>query len=119
MFYVFVRKSNIYDTLYFIAICSIMISWFFTGIECIISFWEKICLDHTYEYGTNRSLPFIHYIFPETITGGILISITIFTTYNLYIMMSLYKVPWPIMITILVTYLNPILGGIKEKLNIK
>lgn len=112
MFYVFIRTSKLYDTIYFIAICSIIVSWLFTGNECIISYWEKVCLDHSYEYQSDTRLPFMEHVFPAMLHRVVLPTITLFTLYNLFIMMNLYKVPIPIMITIMLSYAKPILPSV-------
>jgi hypothetical protein len=104
MFYVFFRTSKTYDIIYFITICSIIVSWFFTGSECIISYWEKVCLDHSYKYQTDTRLPFMEHIFPAMTHPIVFLTIILFTLYNLFIMMNLYKVPIPIMITIILSY---------------
>jgi hypothetical protein len=112
MFYVFFRTSKVYDTIYFISICSIIVSWFFSGGECIISYWEKVCLDHSYKYETDSRLPFMEHVFPTMTQSFVFVAITLFTLYNLFIMMKLYNVPVPIMITIMISYLKPVLPSI-------
>lgn len=109
MFYVFIRKSKVFDTIYFLAICTIIVSWFFTGSECIISYWEKVCLDHTYKYQSDTRLPFMEHVFPAMFHPIIFAFITLFTLYTLFRMMKLYNVPLPIMITILISYIKPII----------
>ena len=109
MFYVFIRKSKVFDTIYFLAICTIIVSWFFTDTECIISYWEKVCLDHSYEYQSDTRLPFMEHVFPAIAHPFIFASITLFTLYTLFRMMKLYNVPLPIMITILISYIKPII----------
>ncbi len=112
MFYVFFRTSKIYDTIYFIAICSIIVSWFFSGNECYISYLEKLCLDHSYKYESDRRLPFMEHVFPAMTHSVIFPAITLFTLYNLFIMMNMYKVPIPIMITIMVSYVKSTLSSV-------
>jgi hypothetical protein len=112
MFYVFFRTSKTYDTIYFITICSIIVSWFFSGGECLISYLEKLCLDHSYEYESDSRLPFMEHVFPAMTHRIVFPTITLFTLYNLFIMMNLYKVPIPIMITIMLSYIQPVLPSI-------
>lgn len=112
MFYVFFRTSKAYDNIYFIAICSIIVSWFFTGSECLISYWEKVCLDHSYEYESNTRLPFMEDVFPTMTHPIVFPAITLFTLYNLFVMMTLYNVPVPIIITIMLSYTKPIIGSV-------
>ena len=119
MVYVFFRTSKVYDTIYFIAICSIILSWYFSGSECYISYLEKLCLDHSYEYESDRRLPFMEHIFPATTHSIIFTAITIFTLYNLFMMMNLYKVPIPIMITIMLSYVKPVLPSLIKFISLK
>ena len=97
--YVFFRKSNRYDLLYFFAISSIIISWDLLG-ECLLSYLEKKSLDETYvlKSDPHRS-PFITSIFPNKLIGFLKILALLLYLYNIFIMMSLYKVPIPIILT--------------------
>jgi hypothetical protein len=100
--YVFVRKSNKYDMVYFTTICAILLSWQITGKECIINYWEKRSVDEKYIYGTNNKGHFL----PEKYAHIIYTFIGVLKFYNLYIMMLLYKVPLPIKIMIFYLLLN-------------
>ena len=112
--YIFVRKSNKYDMLYFTLICTIFTSWLFTGKECIISYWETLCVDSTYVYGTDATKHhFVNSVFHEKLRPIIWGLISILTVSNLYVMMDIYDVPIPIRISILCFYIYP---GLKPKI---
>jgi len=114
MLYIFFRQTSKYDTIYFITICAIMVSWIFTGSECIISYFEKLCLDENYKYGSNIGLPFIDQIFGEKLHYCVLGILLLVTSYTLYKMMAIYKVPFPIMLTILMFYTQPVINKAVE-----
>ena len=68
--------------------------------------WEKLCIDETYEFNSNPSLPYIevifgHYTYPVTLL------LMILTVYNLYVMMTTYEVPWQIKYTFIYLIILP------------
>lgn len=99
-FYIFVRKSSKYDTLYFITACSIIISWTLTQDECLISYWEKLCIQPDYPFNSEPSLPFLDLIFKE---ASITVSVLLFLcqVYTMYSMLRVYNVPPIIILTFL------------------
>jgi len=107
-FYIFYRKSSTYDSLYFLTVCIVAISWTLTGNECLISYWEKLCIEPGYIFNSKPTLPYITLIFGElsNIVTVILLSGTL---YNLYGMMTLYKVPFIIKLTFLYFVLYPMI----------
>ena len=112
--YVFLRNSPAYDTLYFTAVCAIIVSWRFSGDECLISYFEKLSLDESYKYGTDKSLPFTDLLFTESLRGYVLFLLSLLTLYNLYQMCTLYRVPLPITITLLAFYTTPIMTTVYQ-----
>lgn len=110
--YVFYRKNNSLDWLYFLVICTTVISWTLTKDECIVSYWEKLCIDEKYEFNSNPSLPYIEVIFGDY-TGMVTLLIISLTVYNLYVMMTKYEVPWQIKYTFLYLVILP---GIRFRL---
>ena len=100
-FYIFIRKSSKYDTLYFIIACSIIISWTLTQDECLISYWEKLCIQPDYPFNSEpSSLPFLDLIFKE---ASIIVSVLLFVcqVYTMYSMLRVYNVPPIIILTFL------------------
>jgi hypothetical protein len=99
-FYIFFRKSPKYDTLYFIITCSIIISWTLTQDECLISYWERLCIQHDYVFNSQPSVPFIDLIFKE---ASIIVSVLLFVcqVYTMYSMLRVYNVPPIIILTFL------------------
>lgn len=113
-FYVFFRKSNTYDWLYFSTLCFVIISWTLMDSECIISYLEKICLDESYIFKSDPSiLPHINLIFGKY-SNIALTSITLFTIYNVYTILTLYKVPIQIILTFIYFILYP---GMKYRID--
>jgi len=111
-FYVFYRKNSSLDWLYFSVICITVISWTLTKNECIVSYWEKLCLDETYEFNSDPSLPYIQLFFGDY-TGLVTLLLITLTAYNLYVMMTKYEVPWEIKFTFIYLIILP---GIKFRL---
>jgi hypothetical protein len=92
-FYVFFRKTNKYDTVYFLIISFLIVSWTLTGNECIISYFEKLCIDPEYSFNSDPSLPYINLIFGDL---SVFVTPILFfgTLYTLYTMLTIYKVPF-------------------------
>ena len=97
-FYVFFRKSTKYDWLYFSVLCITVISWTLSKNECIISYFEKLCIDDTYVFNSKPSLPYVEIFFGK-LTDIITFILLSGTAYNIYIMLSTYDVPWQINFT--------------------
>jgi hypothetical protein len=97
--YVFIRKSKTYDLLYFFAVSSIIISWDLLG-ECVLSYLEKKSLDETYVLKSDPyHSPFLKSIFPSKFIGLLKTCGLLLYLYNIFVMMSIYKVPIPIILT--------------------
>ena len=105
-FYIFYRKNSSLDWLYFAVICSTVISWTLTKNECLISYWEKLCIDEKYEFNSNPSLPYIEVIFGNY-TSIVTILLMSLSLYNLYVMMTKYEVPWQIKYTFIYLMILP------------
>ena len=110
--YVFFRKSNIYDFLYFTTISSTIISWILFG-ECLLSYIEKKCLDDTYTFNSNKyEHPLIKQMFSPTFENWFKRIAVILYLYNLYIMMTIYKVPIPITFVIYICLIKEMLPNL-------
>lgn len=115
--YVFFRKSNRYDLLYFFAISSIIISWDLLG-ECLLSYIEKKCLDDTYILKNDPHInPFLKTIFPNKLMGFLKTLGLLLYLYNIFIMMSLYKVPIPIILTFNISIIRHMIPSIQYSLS--
>jgi hypothetical protein len=98
-FYIFIRKNDTYDLLYFTILCITVASWTITKTECVISYLEKKCLDNNYVYQSNTDLPFVSSIFGKKLQDYILFFSGICKIYGVYVMLTLYKTVFPIKIT--------------------
>ena len=114
-FYIYYRWSASYDWVYFAVICTTIISWTLTGNECIISYWEKLCIDPDYKFNSEPSLPYICLIFGEMGSNIVTPLLIMSTVYNLYSMMQIYKVPIIINITFIYLMLYPMIKFRIEK----
>ena len=111
-FYVFIRKSKTYDLLYFFAVSSIIISWDLLG-ECLLSYLEKKSLDETYVLKSDPyHSPFLKSIFPSKFIGLLKTSGLLLYLYNIFIMMSIYKVPIPITFVIYICLIKEMLPNL-------
>jgi len=116
-FYVFVRKSKTYDLLYFFVISSIIISWDLLG-ECLLSYWEKKSLDDTYILKSNPyHNPFLKTIFPEKLVGFLKTLGLLLYLYNIFVMMSIYRVPIPIILTFSISIILHMIPSIQYALS--
>ena len=116
-FYVFVRKSKTYDLLYFFVISSIIISWDLLG-ECLLSYWEKKSLDDTYILKSDPyHNPFIKTIFPEKFVGFLKLLGLLLYLYNIFVMMSIYRVPIPIILTFSISIILHMIPSIQIALS--
>jgi hypothetical protein len=110
--YVFFRKSNIYDLLYFTTISSIIMSWILFG-ECLLSYVEKKLLDPTYRFNNNKyEHPLMKQMFSPTFEIWFKHIAVILYLYNLYIMMTIYKVPIPITFVIYISLIKEMLPNL-------
>lgn len=116
-FYVFVRKSKTYDLLYFFVISSIIISWDLLG-ECLLSYWEKKSLDDTYILKSDPyHNPFLKTIFPEKFVGFLKLLGLLLYLYNIFVMMSIYRVPIPIILTFSISIILHMIPSIQYALS--
>ena len=116
-FYVFVRKSKTYDLLYFFVISSIIISWDLLG-ECLLSYWEKKSLDDTYILKSDPyHNPFLKTIFPEKFVGFLKLLGLLLYLYNIFVMMSIYRVPIPIILTFSISIILHMIPSIQIALS--
>jgi hypothetical protein len=110
--YVFFRKSNIYDFLYFTTISIIIMSWILFG-ECLLSYFEKKYLDDTYTFNSNKyEHPLMKQMFSPTFEIWSKRIAVILYLYNLYIMMTIYKVPIPITFVIYISLIKEMLPSL-------
>ena len=93
-FYVFIRKSNHYDIMYFVVMISIIFSWLMNKQECIISYLEKKTLYPEYQYGSDPTHhPSLTLYIQNVKIQTIIVTIaSILMITNLTIMMKIYKV---------------------------
>jgi hypoxanthine phosphoribosyltransferase len=93
-FYVFVRKSNKYDYIYFITVSVIILSWLTNKQECIISYFEKSILNKKYQYGSDPTYhPSLTFYIKNNLFQTVLLTMaSILMIINIAIMMKIYKV---------------------------
>jgi hypothetical protein len=96
--YVFFRKSNKYDWVYFTLLCITIISWTVSKGECLLSYFEKLCIDSKYVFNSKGDMPFVNLFFKENSTY-VLFVLCLLTYYCVYIMLSYYNVPWQVKLT--------------------
>ena len=113
-FYVYYRWSSSYDWVYFTVVCITIISWTLTGNECIISYWEKLCIEPEYVFNSDPSLPYITLIFGD-LCNLIKPFLMASAVYNLFTMMTIYKVPIIIKLTFIYLMLHPMIKFRIEK----
>lgn len=103
-FYVFVRKSNKYDYVYFIIVFIIILSWITNKQECLISFLEKKILTPEYKYGSDPtyhpSLTF--YNKSHSFQTIVLTIASILMIINLSVMMNIYKLNTVLIVLLLI-----------------
>jgi len=101
MFYIFFRKNKKYDTVYLVTFILLVSHWILLG-ECIISYLEKCIMDDSYTIGKeptkNPSLTFyINNLYLDIFIGAMIYS---FVIYNIYTLLRIHKIPYPVIITI-------------------
>lgn len=92
-FYIFFRKSNKYDYIYFIIIVIIILSWFTNKQECLISHLEKSIIYPGYQYGSNPTLhPSLTFYSKNVGFQTVILTIaSILMIVNVSVMMKIYK----------------------------
>jgi len=103
-FYVFFRKNNKYDIYYCILVSIVLILWKFTGDECIVSYWERLCIDPDYVFNSKPTVPHVKLVFGD-LSDIVLLILLILSIYNLFIMLKLYKVPLILNIIIILYFM--------------
>lgn len=92
-FYVFFRKSNKYDYIYFIIVTIIILSWLTNKQECLISYLEKCILYPKYQYGSDPTLhPSLTFYSKNNVFQTFILTIaSILMITNVSVMMKIYK----------------------------
>lgn len=93
-FYVFIRKSNHYDYVYFGVVILVIISWLTIKQECIISYLEKKLMNSEYQCGEDPTYhPSLTLHIQNSLMQMIILTIMItLMIINLSIMMKIYRV---------------------------
>ena len=106
--YVFIRTSNKYDIIYFVDVFAIILSWAIIDKECLISYWEKLCIDDKYVFGSEYTkLPFMDHVLPKCIVPIVGFTLGVLLIYNLHEMMNIYKIPLALHVSILAFTIIP------------
>lgn len=106
MFYVFYRKNKQYDWLYLLAIIIIFVHWFVSS-ECVISYLEKKIFDDSYKLGDYPSVhPSSTFYQSDPLFCNAIMGITCsFYAFNIYILLTIYKVPHAVIIAVVIAFL--------------
>lgn len=93
-FYVFIRKSRKYDSIYFIIAFVIIFGWILSKQECLISYIEKKQFNPEYQYGSDPTYnPSLTFYSKNTLVQTFILTVgSILMIFNLTVMMKIYKV---------------------------